>query len=51
VVHDFFAIRNLNSVLGSFSIDKNGDTSLTAFVISRVKRGKLVPETEVQGQG
>ena len=51
VVHDFFAIRNLNSVLGTFSIDKNGDTSLTAFVISRVKGGRLVPETEVQGQG
>jgi branched-chain amino acid transport system substrate-binding protein len=51
VVHDFFAIRNLDSVLGSFSIDKNGDTNVTAVVISRVKHGKLVPQTEVQGQG
>jgi branched-chain amino acid transport system substrate-binding protein len=51
VVHDFFGIRNLNSALGSFSIDKNGDTNLTSFVILRVKGGKLVPEMEVQGQG
>lgn len=51
VVHDFFAITNLNSVLGPFSIDKNGDTNLAAFVISRVKGRKLVPVTEVQGQG
>jgi branched-chain amino acid transport system substrate-binding protein len=46
VVKDFFAIRNRTSVLGTYSIDKNGDptfSTATPFVISRVKDGRLVP--------
>ena len=51
VVHDFFAIRNRSSVLGSYSINANGDTSLAPFVFSRVSGGKLVPFKFVQAQG
>ncbi len=49
VVHDFFALRNLNSVLGPFSIDHNGDTSIAPFVFSRVKAGRLVATVQAQG--
>jgi len=49
VIHDFFALRNVNSVLGSFSIDRNGDTSLTPFVFSRARAGRLVASIQAQG--
>jgi branched-chain amino acid transport system substrate-binding protein len=44
VVHDFFAIRNRSSPVGTYSIDQNGDTSLgqSAFVIEQVKGARLV---------
>ncbi len=51
VVKDFFAIRNRESVLGSYSINANGDTSLAPFVISRVKAGQLTPYRFVSEQG
>jgi branched-chain amino acid transport system substrate-binding protein len=51
VVHDFFAIRNRNSVLGSYSINANGDTSLAPFVFGRIAKGKLVPFRFVPVQG
>jgi branched-chain amino acid transport system substrate-binding protein len=43
VAHKFLAIQNLDSVVGPFSIDANGDTNNRQFVFSRVKAGKLVP--------
>jgi ABC-type branched-subunit amino acid transport system substrate-binding protein len=43
VVHKFLSISNLPSVVGTFSIDSGGDTSLRGFVLSRVKAGRLVP--------
>lgn len=50
VVHDFIGMTNRSSltpkgVLGTYSIDKNGDTSLGAsvFVIEHVRGSKLVP--------
>jgi branched-chain amino acid transport system substrate-binding protein len=43
VVRDFFAIKNRPSVLGTYSINSQGDTSLSPFVISRLVRGTLVP--------
>ena len=49
VVHDFFAIKNRQSVLGTYSIDSDGDTSLAPFVFTRPKAGQLVPVTFVQG--
>jgi branched-chain amino acid transport system substrate-binding protein len=51
VVHDFFAIHNRSSVLGTYSINANGDTSLAPFVFSRLEAGKLVPFKFVQAQG
>jgi branched-chain amino acid transport system substrate-binding protein len=45
VVKDYFAIRNRTSVLGTYSIDKNGDITFAGggapFVWERVKAGKL----------
>jgi hypothetical protein len=38
-------------VLGTYSINANGDTSLAPFVISRVKSGQLVPYRFVSEQG
>lgn len=49
VVHDFLAIRNRQSVLGTYSINSTGDTSLAPFVFSQVRQGKLVPFAQVQG--
>jgi branched-chain amino acid transport system substrate-binding protein len=43
VVKGFFAIRNRQSVLGTYSIDSNGDTSIAPFVFNRLKSGQLVP--------
>ncbi len=43
VVHDFFAIKNRQSVLGTYSIDSDGDTSLAPFVFTRLQSGQLVP--------
>jgi branched-chain amino acid transport system substrate-binding protein len=34
--------KNFSSALGTFSIDKDGDTSLAPYIFSRVKDGKLV---------
>ncbi len=43
VVNAFLAQRNVPSVLGTYSIDSAGNTSLDAFVVARVSAGKLVP--------
>ena len=42
VVDAIFATKNRNSVLGTYSIDKNGDTSLTDYGIYKIVAGKLV---------
>ena len=49
VVHNFLAIKNRQSVLGTYSISSTGDTSIAPFVFSRVRQGKLVPFAQVQG--
>ncbi len=51
VVHDFFAIRNRSSPLGSYSINQNGDTNIGPFVIERVRASKLVPVKAIPEQG
>jgi branched-chain amino acid transport system substrate-binding protein len=51
VVRDFFAIKNRPSILGSYSINVNGDTSLGPFVFERLRAGALVPFKFVQVQG
>lgn len=49
VVHDFLTLRRSQSVLGPYSIDSNGDTSIAPFVFSRLQGGSLVPFAQVQG--
>ncbi len=49
VVKDFFDIRHRPSVLGTYSMNSDGDTSITPFVISRLQRGQLVPYRSVSG--
>ena len=51
VVKDFFAIKNRQSVLGTYSINSTGDTSIAPFVFTRLKGGQLVPVTFVSVQG
>jgi branched-chain amino acid transport system substrate-binding protein len=51
VVHDFFGIRNRNSVVGTYSINANGDTSIAPFVLTRLAGGKLVPFRSLAVQG
>jgi branched-chain amino acid transport system substrate-binding protein len=51
VVKDFFAIKNRSSVLGTYSIDKNGDTSLTDYGIYKISSGKLTFDKVIKAQG
>jgi branched-chain amino acid transport system substrate-binding protein len=41
VIDEIFATKNRNSVLGTYSIDKNGDTSLTDYGLYKIVNGKL----------
>jgi branched-chain amino acid transport system substrate-binding protein len=51
VVQDFFEIKNRSSVLGTYSINSGGDTSIAPFVFSRLRGGKLIPFKFVEPQG
>jgi branched-chain amino acid transport system substrate-binding protein len=51
VVRDFFAIKNRPSIVGTYSINVNGDTNLGPFVFERLRAGALVPFKFVQAQG
>jgi branched-chain amino acid transport system substrate-binding protein len=42
VIDEFLGLRRPTSVLGPYSIDRNGDTSLTTYGGYRVRAGKLV---------
>ena len=42
VIDGFFAIKDRDSVLGKYSIDENGDTTLSDYGADRIKGGKLV---------
>jgi branched-chain amino acid transport system substrate-binding protein len=41
-VDAFFATRNRDSVLGRYSIDSHGDTTLSTYGVNRVEHGQLV---------
>ena len=49
VVHDFLALKDRQSVLGTYSMNSSGDTNIAPFVFGRLQRGKLVPFAQVQG--
>lgn len=42
VLHALLATKNRNSVLGTYSFDKNGDTTLKAYGLYKVKNGQVV---------
>ena len=49
VVHAFLTLHRPDSVLGPYSINANGDTSIAPFVILRLHGGQLVPFAQQQG--
>jgi branched-chain amino acid transport system substrate-binding protein len=51
VTDQFLAIRNRNSVLGRYSIDSNGDTSLSTYAGNRVKRQQFVLDKVLEVRG
>jgi branched-chain amino acid transport system substrate-binding protein len=48
VIHAFFDTKNRRSVLGTYSIDRFGDTSLSRFAGNRVRRSRLVLDKVLQ---
>jgi branched-chain amino acid transport system substrate-binding protein len=50
VINAFFQTKNRKSVLGTYSIDKNGDTTLTAYGVYRIVNGNLVFEKEIKAK-
>jgi branched-chain amino acid transport system substrate-binding protein len=48
VIRAFRDIRSRRSVLGTYSIDRNGDTSLSTFAGNRVRRSRLVLDKVLQ---
>jgi branched-chain amino acid transport system substrate-binding protein len=51
VVDAIFSTKDRNSVLGTYSIDKNGDTSLTDYGIYKISAGKLTFDKVIKAQG
>ena len=49
VVAQFQKTKNRDSVLGTYSINGNGDTSAAPYVLSHFKAGRLVPFDSMQG--
>src|SRR5207249_7549794 len=47
VVDALLATRNRHSVLGTYSIDDNGDTTRTSFGVLSISAGRLRPERDV----
>jgi branched-chain amino acid transport system substrate-binding protein len=50
VIDAFFKIKDRDSVLGKYSIDENGDTTLSDYGSDRVKGGKLVFDKVLKAQ-
>jgi branched-chain amino acid transport system substrate-binding protein len=51
VVDQLFATRGRQSVLGTYNIDKNGDTSLTAYGLYKIVNGQLTFDRVIQAKG
>jgi branched-chain amino acid transport system substrate-binding protein len=51
VTDEFFAIRNRSSILGRYSIDRNGDTSLSTYAGNRVRRAQFVLDKVLEVRG
>jgi branched-chain amino acid transport system substrate-binding protein len=50
VIKGFFAIKNLQSVLGTYSIDPDGDTTITDYGGNTIKNGKLTFDKVIKAQ-
>lgn len=50
VIDQFFKIKNRESVLGTYSIDQNGDTTLTDYGGNKIEGGKLVFDKVIKAQ-
>jgi branched-chain amino acid transport system substrate-binding protein len=50
VIDEFFKIKDRDSVLGKYSIDQNGDTTLSDYGGDRVKNGELVFDKVIKAQ-
>lgn len=51
VIDQFFQTQNRESVLGTYSIDENGDTSLTDYGAYTIKGGELTFDKKIEAQG
>jgi branched-chain amino acid transport system substrate-binding protein len=51
VINQLFATKNLPSVLGTYSIDQNGDTSVTDYGLYKVKNGSIVFDRVIKPKG
>jgi branched-chain amino acid transport system substrate-binding protein len=50
VIDAFFDTRDRRSVLGTYDIDRNGDTTLTAFGGNRVRDGALAFDEVIESR-
>jgi branched-chain amino acid transport system substrate-binding protein len=50
ILEALFATKDRKSVLGTYSIDKNGDTSLTDYGVYKIKDGELAFDKTVKAQ-
>jgi branched-chain amino acid transport system substrate-binding protein len=50
VIKALFATKDRQSVLGAYSIDKNGDTSLSDYGVYSIKNGNLVFDQTIKAQ-
>jgi len=50
VIDGFFGIENRESALGTYSIDENGDTTLSDYGGNRIEDGKLVFDKVIKAQ-
>jgi branched-chain amino acid transport system substrate-binding protein len=50
VVKEIFATKGRNSVLGTYDIDKNGDTTLTDYGLYKIADGKLAFDKVIKAQ-
>jgi len=50
VIKQFFAIKDRRSVLGTYDIDEDGDTTLSVFAVDRVRGGRLVFDRVVHAE-
>jgi branched-chain amino acid transport system substrate-binding protein len=50
VIDAFFNIKDRDSVLGKYSVDENGDTTLTDYGANRIENGQLVFDKVIKAQ-